>query len=140
MERSIEKANRPENVARLLRQNEAEYGRLVLDEDGLFLLKGDKREWTLRWADVRRVATYKHDFFAYDMICLGFETGDEQWIEIWEAMVDFSLVSERMQTEFPTIPADWYVTVMLPPFEANYRVLWQCGDDDEQKARTNRLQ
>jgi len=96
-----------------------------LGEDGFHLLKDGRRETTIRWIDVRTVRTYKHGFFAYDMICLAFDVGEGEPVEIWEAMVDFMIVAERMREEFPQIPGDWHWVVMLPAFETNDRILWR---------------
>lgn len=124
MRRFVEEANRPENVARLRQENEKEYGRLILNEGGFYLLKDDKREFAIRWADIRTIRTFKRDMFAYDMICLAFEIGEDEWVEIWESMVDFTRITEKMHAEFPTIPEDWHSVVMLPAFETNDRILW----------------
>ena len=123
--RFIEMANRPENVERLRVEDEKQYGRLVLEEDGFHLLKNDCRDVALRWAHVRTIRTFKRDFFSYDMISLAFEVGEDEWIEIWESMADFSLVAEKMREIFPTVPEDWYVVVTLPAFSPNDRVLWR---------------
>jgi hypothetical protein len=123
--RFIEMANMPENVERRRREDEKAYGRLVLDGDGFHLLKNDRRESVLRWSSVRTIRAFKRDFFAYDMICLAFEVGEGEWIEIWEAMVDFGPVDRRMREVFPTVPNDWHATVMLPAFSTNDAVLWR---------------
>ena len=32
------------------------------------------------WESVHAIATYKHDLFAYDDICLAFKASDDSWI------------------------------------------------------------
>lgn len=130
MRRFIEQANEPESVEQLRRENEKQYGRLILTEDGFQLLKAGQCELRVRWADVRAIRTYKLDFWGYDMICLAFEIGEHRWAEIWEGMVDFMDIAEDMQTRFSGIPADWYREVMLPAFAPNERMLWQKDPPD----------
>jgi hypothetical protein len=125
MRRFVERANRPENVERLRRENEKLYGRLVLDEGGFHLVKDEHRKAAVTWDDVRTIHTYKRDFFAYDMICLAFEVAEGEWVEIWESMVDFELVDKEMCERFPGVPRDWFGQVMQPPFAPNDRVLWR---------------
>ena len=94
-----------------------------LVDDGFERQQPRKPETVQRvhWSDVRRIQTYKRDLFAYDMICLAFEIGDDKWVEIWERDDGFVGVAEAMRTRFPTIPEDWYNKVMVPAFETNLR-------------------
>ncbi|MCG3136999.1 MAG: hypothetical protein HJJLKODD_00840 [Phycisphaerae bacterium] len=126
----IAEAKNPENKARLRRECEKEYGRLILNECGFYLLKNGQCEIAIRWTDVHTIQTFKRDYFTYDMICLAFEIGKNEWIEIWESMVDFMKVTAKMHEEFSTIPQGWYTVVMFPAFEPNCRILWRREFDN----------
>lgn len=82
----------------------------------------------VRWSDIRLICTYKRDLFAYDLICIGFETSSGEFVEIDEQMNGFMAVVKQMEQTFPGIRSDWHRTVMLPAFEPNERVLWSSGD------------
>jgi len=121
----IAKASRPEDAARRNEVDAKEYGRLELQDGGFHLVQGGVRLSTVNWQDVRMVRAFKRDLWSHDMICLAFEVGDDEWIEIWECMVDFLIVCEKMKTMLAGVPDDWYQDMMLPPFALNLRVLWQ---------------
>jgi hypothetical protein len=79
---------------------------------------------TVRWSAVTRVTTYKIDFFAVDCICLSFELDGEPTLELTEESNGFNDFMDELHERFPTIPADWYATVMQPPFARNEAVLF----------------
>jgi hypothetical protein len=58
------------------------------------------------------------------MIPLAFRV-DDHWVEISEDTEGWSALSSALGRHFPTIPHDWYETVMLPPFATCYRVLYE---------------
>jgi len=81
---------------------------------------------SLQWHDVCEIVTYKRDLFSYDQICLAFRTAvDNEWTEIWESDEGFEEACRVVRERFPSVPEDWYSTVMLPPFETCRRVLYQ---------------
>lgn len=82
------------------------------------------------WDSVRSIHTYKRDLFCYDVICVGFRTHQDGWVEVSEEMPGFDrLAFEEMPRHFTLRDRDWYYTVMLPAFEANHAVLW--GDEHD---------
>jgi hypothetical protein len=93
----------------------------VLVDDNGFHLHG--RE--VRWDAIRAIATYKHDLFIYDDICLAFQTEPEVWVEVSEEEPGFQLLADEVVRRYPDVPEDWFAAVMHPAFEANYRVLWR---------------
>ncbi len=124
LHRFIAWASQPERVAAREEENEWTYGRLFLTDVGFRLEKGGKCEYDVRWEQILEIQTYKHDFFSYDMICLAFRIGAEEWVEAWESMPGFMALAERMQEAFPSVPADWFGVVMHPAFAPNQRTLW----------------
>ena len=55
-------------------------------EDGLQIVYKDEILASVRWADVKRIITYKYDLITTDEICVGFPTAAdaESWLEISE--------------------------------------------------------
>jgi len=121
----IANASLPESVARRNEEDAREYGRLELNDEGFHLVKSGVRVSAVNWQDVRMIRAFKRDFWSYDIICLAFEVGDDEWIEIWERMVGFLIVCEKMKAVFAGVPDNWYLDIMLPPSALNVRVLWQ---------------
>ncbi len=77
------------------------------------------------WSDVVRIRTYKRDLFAVDSVCLAFDRGTGGPVEVCEEMSGFDELSACMRERFPDIPADWFGTVVQPPFAANPAVLYE---------------
>jgi hypothetical protein len=71
----------------------------------------------LKWNAVKTILAYKRDVYAYDLICLGFNTSDGT-IEVNEEMQGWSQLVERLPSVLPGTPAfsDWWERVAQPPF------------------------
>jgi hypothetical protein len=93
---------------------------IELTDDGF--LFGARR---IRWSVVRRIRTYKIELFSVDCICLWFDLDGEQPLEMTEESNGFNGFIDALLEAFPTIPPDWYGTVMQPPFERNEAVLFE---------------
>jgi len=111
---------------RLVRDDPASW-RLELHDAG-FRCHARKRSDDVRWADLESIRTYKLDVFAYDLICIAFESSSGECVAIHEQMKGFMGVVKQMEQTFPEIPSDWYTTVMLPAFATNERVLWNAAN------------
>jgi hypothetical protein len=95
----------------------------VTDEN-ITVLEGDRQCWQVEWDDIREIVTFKLDYGTYDDIRLAFRV-DDLWVEVSEDAQGWSILSSAMARRFPTIPTDWYWTVMLPPFATCDRVLYE---------------
>jgi hypothetical protein len=95
------------------------------DRDGVIVVRGDETV-LLRffWADVTEIRTFKRDMGTVDDIRLALQAG-ESWYELSEDLRGFSRLSDTMMEVFSTIPRDWYMEVMQPPFATNERVLFR---------------
>lgn len=82
-------------------------------------------ETALQWDEIARIRTYKVDLHTTDCICLLFEQAAGLPVPVSEEWDGFIAFMERMRERFPTIPADWYETVMLPAFETNEAILFE---------------
>lgn len=78
----------------------------------------------ITWSSVQAIATYKHDLFSYDDICLAFKVSDATWVEVSEEEPGFQLLVDEVELRYPEVPRDWLDAVMLPAFARNYRVVW----------------
>lgn len=105
--------------------------RYAANRDGFSILETETGTLVtaVSWEDVRAIRGYKRDFFAYDMICLGFQLADTSWIEIWEESDGFLQVSEAVQEVYPDIPDKWYDNVMMPPFATNDTLLYRQSQE-----------
>lgn len=97
---------------------------LALTDEGVAYEWSDSRcAEGFAWDAVEEIRTFKVDLYIYDNIRLAFLVG-ERWHEIHEEEDGFRDVADEMQRRFPSIPEDWYFTVMLLAFESNERTLW----------------
>lgn len=88
------------------------------------LLIGDREYDHFRWDEILEIVTFKRDLFIHDDIRLAFRL-DHGWLEVGEDAQGWSELTEQMRRQFPEIPTDWYTTVMFPPFETCYRLLYK---------------
>ncbi len=124
----VARANDPRQIAEREAMNEREFGRLTLTDAGFRLDKQGRCTYAVQWDQIVEIRTYKLDFWSFDMICLGFRIGADEWVEAWESMPGFQKLAESMQTRFPSVPSDWWKVVVSPPFAANVRELWNRAD------------
>jgi rubrerythrin len=59
-----------------------------------------------------------------DCICLAFQIGDVQWLEITEEDRGFDALHQKMEEVFPAIPKSWWHEVAFPPFATRATVLY----------------
>lgn len=81
-------------------------------------------ERTILWSTVLRIRTYKLDLVTIDCICLWFELESEPPLEVTEESNGFTDFMDEVLVAFPSIPANWYATVMQPAFERNETILF----------------
>jgi hypothetical protein len=72
---------------------------------------------SLKWNDVKTIIAYKCDVYAFDLICLAFDTSDGT-IKINEEMRGWSQLVERLPSLIPGAPplSEWWERVAKPPF------------------------
>jgi hypothetical protein len=98
-----------------------------VSDDHVTLLKGDRPYAQIAWNEIQEVVTFKVDCLTYDDIRLALRV-DDGWVEISEDAEGWSALSSALGRHLPTIPTDWYETVMLPPFAKCYRVLYKRAE------------
>lgn len=99
---------------------------LRFTDDGFEVVLAGDRVATVCWREVSRITTYKLDLLTTDAICLLFDLGPgAKPVQVAEEWSGFQDLFARLKEEFPTIPEDWYATVMQPAFERNETVLFE---------------
>ncbi len=105
---------------------------LIRLEDGGFSIVDASSQVALRtvpWRNVSRIQTYKLDRLTTDCICLLFEfRSGEPPVQVSEEWDGFATLMTSMSAAFPTIPANWYAEVMLPPFAYKQTLLFETSD------------
>ena len=101
--------------------------RIEWDEEEIWRLdvevKGEV--WRIRWADVRQVAAWKEDVFAYDIIFLGFRVGeDEEYLVCNEQDGGWKEVQGKLRRRFGIEWEKWWSGVAFPAFAMNWTELW----------------
>jgi hypothetical protein len=95
-----------------------------VSDEYITLLKGDQEYAQVNWNEVQEVVTFKRDLVIFDDTCLAF-CAEDRWVVISEDAKGWLDLSSALGRRFPTIPPDWYETVMLPAFATCYRVLYE---------------
>lgn len=108
------------NIARF----QPEEFRIVLDSGGFAILTTRNRRFDVRWEDVRRVRAYKRDLLTTDEICVVFEAEGGVAIRVSEEWPGFQELFHVMDQKLGINP-EWFGEIMLPPFEAMHRVLFE---------------
>jgi hypothetical protein len=104
---------------------------LIRPTHGGFSLIQDNSQAVLRtvlWSSVAKIQTYKRDFLTTDCICLLFELQSaDPPVQVSEEWDGFADLLASMSKALPTIPANWYVEVMTPPFAEKRTLLYAVG-------------
>lgn len=95
----------------------------VYASDGFTVTNGDF-EKTIRWEEIDRINAYKKDLVAYDLIVLEIVCGDYVLTldEVSPGWFSFIL---KLKDVFKTIPKDWDINIIQPPFKENYTILFK---------------
>jgi hypothetical protein len=98
--------------------------RIDFDDDGAELidLKSGKPAWRFQWSDVVEIATWKHDAWFVDFICLGFRVGGRVFI-CHDENFHWPELCEYVTRRFNLDPL-WIGIVAQPAFATNLRSLW----------------
>ena len=79
----------------------------------------------MAWDGIVRVAAFKRDLMAVDLLCLLIQS-DDAMVEIDEQMAGFALVLDELERRLEITP-DWRLRVLFPAFETNATILYQRG-------------
>ena len=107
----------------LNRKSQAEI--VSADEVGIFSESGNIKTRLLKWDRVNRIAVYKKDEFTTDLICIEFGLPENMVVTLHEELEGYNSVVQAMHLQFEGIEKDWYSKIVQPPFERNYRVIYE---------------
>ncbi|GMG86374.1 hypothetical protein MNKW57_06950 [Biformimicrobium ophioploci] len=96
---------------------------IAADEVGIRFLQDNSTIGKFQWDECSKIVTYKDDLLTTDLICLEFELSNGTVYLAHEEQPGFEDLISALSTAFPGIDGNWYVEVMTPAFERNYRVL-----------------
>jgi hypothetical protein len=98
---------------------------VVADDAGVkFILDGQTVSPAFSWGEVTEVRVFKRDLGIVDDVRLAF-IARGGWYEFSEEQEGFERLGEKMRDVLPEIPADWFTTVVQPPFATNERTLFR---------------
>ena len=87
---------------------------------------GVQSKTELKWNEVNRVVAYKRDCYAHDLICMGFTTLDDGFIEVNEQDDGWDALIEAVPRLLPGITSkeEWWGKITQPPFATNLTTLF----------------
>lgn len=114
-----------------LRQRKIELvrGAIEMDEQGLTRITqfsdGSTKSAAMKWSEISRVAAFKQDLQAYDVLCVAL-TGSEGTMIVDEEMDGFDAMIDALPARVPGAPSveSWWEKVVKPPFATNWTVLY----------------
>lgn len=98
-------------------------GEFVFEEDG-FRYPFKERDEKLKYSDIDRISGYKLDLMTTDEICMDIFVGEWK-ITFSESDRGWYQLQTRLKTAFPSIPDNWDVQIMQPPFATTFTVLYE---------------
>lgn len=115
------------------KKREARITRVQVLDDSFSVSADDHTTQRVGWQEIERIFTYKVDCFAYDTIWLAFQRqANETDLHVPEDAAGFQDLMSAMAKHFPSIAPEWYGDVMLPPFAANFTMLFDRQQGSKQ--------
>ena len=95
------------------------------DDEGFTVIRYEKPEMRVKWAEVGEVFAFKRDLFTMDEVCLGFRRGDTE-LYVWVSEDDrgFKHFLSHVEQRF-NIDPKWFGKVAYPAFQQNLTTLWR---------------
>lgn len=97
-------------------------GAFQYDETG-FTIQYEDFTKKLGWADITQLNVYKVDQFTIDRIDMEIVYGDKTFT-ISEELPGWYQFVLKTKEVFPTIPKDWDINIIQPPFATNYTTIY----------------
>ena len=80
---------------------------------------------TVRWSEIVEIVAFKHDLWAYDMICLGLRMdGTDEILEVAEECPGYQQWLQVVEGRFQLVD-DWWRRTAYPAFVMNLSTIWQ---------------
>lgn len=100
-----------------------EPGVFQYDEKG-FIIQYEDFTKRIDWSDIIQLNVYKKDLVTIDRIDMEIVYGDK-YFTISEDLPGWYQFVLRTKEIFPSIPKDWDIQIIQPPFAANYTTIYE---------------
>ena len=80
---------------------------------------------TLKWAEINRINVYKTDLMTVDRIEMEIAYEEDKVIVISEELPGWYQFVLKTKEVFPSIPEDWDIQILQPPFAANHTTIYK---------------
>lgn len=95
------------------------------DDEG-FTINYEDFSKQLKWDEITEINVYKADLMTIDRIEMEIVYNDKMFI-ISEDLPGWYQFVIKTKSIFPTIPKDWDMEIVQPPFATNYRTIYSKG-------------
>ena len=112
----------PEERLKAFQEMENDPGIFAFTETG-FSITHENFTKTLLWSDITEINVFKTDLFTTDRVDMEIVYGDKA-ITIHEELPGWYQFVLKTKEIFPSIPKDWDLTIIQPPFATNYRTIY----------------
>ena len=80
----------------------------------------------MRWGDISKIAAWKKDVLAYDLVCLGFQAvGRDDFFYCDENQHGWDTLLGELKNRFDVQSGEWLSQVLLPRFEEKFTIVWR---------------
>jgi hypothetical protein len=100
-----------------------DFGAFQYDKEG-FTLTYENFTQRINWDDITQLNVYKTDLLTTDRVDMEIVYG-EKYITINEELPGWYQFILKTKETFASIPKDWDITIIQPPFETNYRTIYE---------------
>ena len=92
----------------------------------LYRLGTEEMEWHIGWDEITKIAVWKDDVFAYDIISMGFAwAGTDGYKGVDEEMKGWDALVQEIERRFGVAQSSWWSNVAFPAFATNHQVIWR---------------
>ena len=102
-------------------------GAFEYDEIG-FTIHYEDFEKRLAWTDITQLNVYKVDLYTIDRIDMEIVYGDKAFT-ISEDLPGWHQFVLKTKEIFPTIPKDWDIEIIQPPFATNFTIIYESAEN-----------
>ena len=78
------------------------------------------------WDEIEEINVYKKDLMTFDLICMDI-IFNETFVTFSEDTPGWYVLLNKLKEVFNDIPKDWDSSVVLPPFETNFKIIYKRG-------------
>lgn len=110
-------------------EQQSELGAFQYTDDGFIYSRGDFSK-DLKWSEITEINVYQKDLITFDEIRMEIVYGENS-IEISEEIPGWYQFVLRTKEIFNSIPKNWDLEIVQPPFAINYKKIYSKIDTDK---------